>query len=554
MLSLVMAGVCQTVVTIAMVLWFVPIARWRRAVLAAVRALTLTLGDSYVLLEQDIQRAALVSRVRNSLAWLLKRCKKVAVIAHSQGCAIAYEALRGAATDQIKLFATLGSGLEKLHFLQDVRFRRRLTVSSAIVSPMAAIAAGCLLDGILSSEKTVLIAGISLAIVALITYISVFMGLEQYQKELTASIERPADLPPGGWLDLYATHDTVPAGSNSILEGGVADRIDVFNERSYFTDHTTYFRNRIEVLTALWFALSHMSALPLFNSKDLVVLYRQRAAHRRLTRVLSFLRPLYLIAFIVLIAFRHDEIVSLGASVRNATAATPIADLLAPMGWLGRAVARWSAALLPSSQAALSTRDVSDMLVGSLTFGVSLILWWMVIKLLWNGFCVSQWRAACRRTVQPDTIRRVSEIFKLVTFAFLGSLPCFWVLAAASRREAFTLEVLGETLLFVVAWIVLFFGLSMAAACPWVIGWEIEEATRKGTPLSRSQRQMTATLFIVVQFLSPQIALAAAHWIYAPVVRPWVAASAVIVPVGSWVVFAGLALFARLRRVTPRQP
>jgi hypothetical protein len=50
LVAFLLAGLCQLVVSAAMLLWLVPIGPWRRAVVAAVRTLTLTLGDSYVLL------------------------------------------------------------------------------------------------------------------------------------------------------------------------------------------------------------------------------------------------------------------------------------------------------------------------------------------------------------------------------------------------------------------------------------------------------------------------------------------------------------------------
>ncbi len=71
--------VMQAVVLVAGILSLVPFGAWREALLTAVRVMTLTLGDSYVLLEQDIQRAALSDRVARSLQWLQARVDRVPV-------------------------------------------------------------------------------------------------------------------------------------------------------------------------------------------------------------------------------------------------------------------------------------------------------------------------------------------------------------------------------------------------------------------------------------------------------------------------------------------
>ena len=43
-------------------------------------------GDSYVLLEDPVQRRAILDRVRRDLKWLIQRCRSVVLIAHSPGC------------------------------------------------------------------------------------------------------------------------------------------------------------------------------------------------------------------------------------------------------------------------------------------------------------------------------------------------------------------------------------------------------------------------------------------------------------------------------------
>src|SRR5262249_36735561 len=124
LLALLLAASCQLGVGVAALLWLIPIGPWRRALVGALRTLTLTPRDSYLLLAQDIQPAALVDRVRRALAWLAERTREVAVVAHSQGAAIAHETLSRGLTGARGTFVSVGSGLEKLQFLRQTRETR----------------------------------------------------------------------------------------------------------------------------------------------------------------------------------------------------------------------------------------------------------------------------------------------------------------------------------------------------------------------------------------------------------------------------------------------
>jgi hypothetical protein len=82
------------------------------------RGLAATIGDSYVFIGRPIIAAAICTSVRESLEWLAARCRKVAVVAHSQGGAIAHRVLRGPLTVPCDLLITFGSGLAKLSELE----------------------------------------------------------------------------------------------------------------------------------------------------------------------------------------------------------------------------------------------------------------------------------------------------------------------------------------------------------------------------------------------------------------------------------------------------
>src|SRR5262249_35822468 len=104
----------------------------RRILLRVQQALAGTLGDCFILVASPIQRAAIISHVQRDIDWLISQdCKNIAVVAHSQGAAVAFEALstgvlkrfcqvRGVESDpsaresRKTLLITFGSGIAKL--------------------------------------------------------------------------------------------------------------------------------------------------------------------------------------------------------------------------------------------------------------------------------------------------------------------------------------------------------------------------------------------------------------------------------------------------------
>jgi hypothetical protein len=105
------------VLTLIGVIPFAPIRNFARSVQ---RILAATLGDSFVLLDQPIIAAAITDSVKTDLEWLAKRCRRVVIVAHSQGAAIAHQVLRGPLTAPCDVFVTLGSGLAKLEEIRHI--------------------------------------------------------------------------------------------------------------------------------------------------------------------------------------------------------------------------------------------------------------------------------------------------------------------------------------------------------------------------------------------------------------------------------------------------
>jgi hypothetical protein len=121
----------------------VPYAPVRNFARSVQRKLAATIGDSFVLMDQPIIAAAITGSVREDLEWLASRCKRIAVVAHSQGAAIAHRVLREPLTAPCDLFITFGSGLAKLDEIAHAT-KENGSVWLWMASAGALLAAACL--------------------------------------------------------------------------------------------------------------------------------------------------------------------------------------------------------------------------------------------------------------------------------------------------------------------------------------------------------------------------------------------------------------------------
>ncbi len=131
-----------------------PIPAVKAAVLRAQLVAVGTIGDSLRLVESPTQAGAIKAPVADGLEWLQsKGCKKVVLLAHSQGAAVSYKVLldvdegRNTKIEPIDSFITVGSGLPKVNTLEHLSHQRRglgLHKASMVVPVAASIAAGAL--------------------------------------------------------------------------------------------------------------------------------------------------------------------------------------------------------------------------------------------------------------------------------------------------------------------------------------------------------------------------------------------------------------------------
>ena len=233
-----------------MILWLVPWERLRKFVLQIQLGLAGIVGDSYVLLQDPVQRRAIIDRVQRDLDWLVQRCRSVVVIAHSQGAWVAEQVLSNhgdTGAGKIHSFATLGSGVQTLSAIDEIARNKAVNVAGwmAIGSVAALALAGVFaLSG--NWPMAAVVGGAALIVFTLAA-----------ERARNAHDGRPKLLPLAAqfrdWFDFFASKDLVPYGP--LLDpDNKQDHYkpkEVHNRDSYLGDHVLYWQNAEQVVGLL---------------------------------------------------------------------------------------------------------------------------------------------------------------------------------------------------------------------------------------------------------------------------------------------------------------
>lgn len=377
---LVLMPLLVAVVLVVLALGLLPIPRLRAWVGAIQRTLSASIGDSFVLLASSIQSAAIVAHVQRDLAWLAERCRRVSVVAHSQGAAIAHTVLAGGAPSNVKRFCSVGSGLNKLDAIR-VGGRRLVgseTQTAAPLTPwLAPIGMLVVVYGLLSALRQ-LGAGEDAAgsfIVAAIGFFMTLFGIVRAWsggEPKTAELALPAHV---RWVDFYASSDPVPNGAlfdaHAVAghpDGAAADEVvesrPLVNARSLLSDHTSYWKNVDVLVAGLAVELASLDpALPLAYLTRLDEARLQAAKVRRRWRARWLVGArLMAVAFAVAIpAVRRDEVRRMATALRDAV--------------------EWVLDLLPFVTA---TADDAALAVGAITVALMIGGAYLAVAGLWR--------------------------------------------------------------------------------------------------------------------------------------------------------------------------
>lgn len=262
-----------------------------------------TIGDSYVLLMRPIQRAAIVGQLRRDLAWMAQRCDRVAIVAHSQGAAVAHLALREGLPEPLdadrSCLITFGSGIKKL---EELRWAQAQSDWRGLWS---ALAAAIMVVGLLwmrgwlpvspPSTSMALWSGVGFVLAAVLWVADLavsFMG---------ARLDAASLRPPLPWTDLYASSD--PVSNGPLFDD--KDTPDYLTGRTYVvhnrysnrTDHDTYWKNPEEFISRVALGIAELAQIPSRRSEhDDLVLYRARWRRRWRVLLLGYARAALTVA------------------------------------------------------------------------------------------------------------------------------------------------------------------------------------------------------------------------------------------------------------------
>jgi hypothetical protein len=206
-----------------------------------------SLGDSYVLASSQVRFSAMYSQVRRDIQWLslTKKCDEVVVIAHSQGAAVAHEALCQEPQLRVSRFITLGSGQGKLHALRQMLPNHgRVLVGSILRTAGVGGFAFVFLIALPYYD----LFGPWIVWIIILSQVMLWGGMFLMSvgvKPLTREELAIPGLPPEHYKDYYATDDPVP--DDPVLE--TSKRIS--NWRSLQSDHSAYWQNREEFVAAV---------------------------------------------------------------------------------------------------------------------------------------------------------------------------------------------------------------------------------------------------------------------------------------------------------------
>jgi hypothetical protein len=367
----------------------VPIPRLRAALSGLLLKLTGVLGDSYVLLESELQAAAIVSKAQRDLDWLSQRCRAVAVLAHSQGAAVAHRALRTTAPANVVLLVTFGSGLVKLEELHTMRRmhsgRQRMLQLSVPLTATAGLIAlrigTAYWDAPLAPGAFYVV--LSFVIFGLVVVRLAYEASEAFRTRLT-ELSLAKLRPNLDWLDLYATHDPVSQGPLATATGhidGVESR-PVTNLRSAILDHTGYWDNETEFVPQVLVRLGEHGGVQIVppTTRDAL----RAAAAQRARRVVyrQWIQAATLLGATALVVALRTHFGAVGSN-----ALTPLAQ------WLPEAIDK--AVLATARLVAHAVESLSALIWSRLevtpaeVVGVMLLL---IAVWLWNRLFQAMWR------------------------------------------------------------------------------------------------------------------------------------------------------------------
>lgn len=230
-------------VLLMLLLGAIPVPMVQRVAAAVQRVLAASVGDSYVLLDSPTRQAAITSQVERSLRWLQRHCDQVVVVAHSQGAAVAHDLLWRRRPATVARLLTFGSGLAKLATLREVRGSDKPGHAWAASFGLLLVAVS--VQPLLAALRTGSDDAWGMGWVGLFGLLLLAIAAWELRPRPLPAAALDVGIP---WLDVYSTHDPVPAGPLPVDDGSIVTSRRVVNLASHLRDHNAYWAARDEFL------------------------------------------------------------------------------------------------------------------------------------------------------------------------------------------------------------------------------------------------------------------------------------------------------------------
>jgi len=390
-LTLVAAIVASAVTPVFLALLvfsLIPIPALTGLVQAIAKNLTGSFGDLLILVRSPVRFAAMAEQVRTDIVEMDRLCDRVIVLAHSQGSAVSWHAIRRTAERdpegraRIDLFLSFGQAFRKLKSLYLVQTgpgRRKLTFFGlATMTTVLLLIAGYNGAGVLAevirskfdlgqifanADVPLLWFGGALLGVLIVQELLVRMANQNDaagELEIQDEIKDVQKSMPGfQWLDLWASAD--PASNGPLLAElpkGV-ESYKIRNVGSTLLDHSMYWSNRTVFVSAVAFAAARLAPASSMGTRERIPRELREAAKVRGRRVTLLLagRVLFLVALATTLWGARYHLPEWGRAFLDWVNALPLPDWF--VGW---------------------DPIANGFVAAGVIAVIGLILWWLTIK------------------------------------------------------------------------------------------------------------------------------------------------------------------------------
>src|SRR5688572_19811955 len=420
----------------------IPIAPLKYFVTSMQNIISNFIGDIYLRITSPIQRAAMVSKVKHDLKWLEERCDKIAIVAHSQGSAICYELLKEYKPKKVKRLVTLGQAIK---LLKTIESRRWTGLYWAVIIIVDVLLPYLAIQTLVSASKwwqdiadlyvvgrgffnpdslwTLVVVVIACAGLGIILWV-LAKSLYDYALWNPLTDEKWFELDKEfRWIDLYASNDPAP---NGVLAEELPEFIEsrpIYNHANLITDHTTYWGNIDEFVTAVFYAVNELTGIKLADLTD-DLLKQSRARRKWRVVCLAWVRNLVMLCSVILLWI---------AAIN--TASTIQGKTTSHLASIGNGVAEWfmrDFGKLPfvdaisNFMAGLTRSELGKEALGGIVLLTIPLAWYFLASFVWK-----LWEGAdVDRFFKRETRNQNEDDFGGVYFTMLVILVSILILAA----------------------------------------------------------------------------------------------------------------------------